>query len=84
MQGISNKEKLLSTYSNMINQKYYEIGLIENTLSKINPSLILNKGYAKIEQQGKCIKNKTQLDFNQPLDIIFSDGKVTAEKLKGE
>ena len=55
----SNIEKskliLLNSFENLINQKYYEIGLIENGLKKDNPILILEKGYAKIEQENKAI-----------------------------
>lgn len=72
------QQSLLASFERMLNQKYYEIGLFENTLTKINPKSILDKGYARIEQNEQTITSKTQLDTNSDVKIIFKDGQVIA------
>ncbi|MBQ8908912.1 MAG: exodeoxyribonuclease VII large subunit [Clostridia bacterium] len=79
----NHKNALINAFEGFINQKSYEIGLFENTLLKTNPLNILDKGYAKIEQAGKSIGFKKDLNHSQPINIIFKDGQVKAE-LKGE
>lgn len=77
-----NKEQQVSLsngFERFINQKYYELGITENTINKINPQNILEKGYAKIEQNDKTIKSKQQLDSNKEFRVIFKDGKITAK-----
>ena len=78
-----NKIKTLNNLTqNYLNSKNYEIGLCENTLNKINPKNILKNGYAKIEQNGTSISQKSQLDINKQLSIYFQDGAVKAEVIK--
>lgn len=91
---INNFEKILSTQSNYIsklnqslinsfdynlNQRFYEVGLIENTLSKLNPTEVLKRGYTKIEQNGKTIKELTNLNKLNDFNILFTDGKIKAK-----
>lgn len=71
-------KSLSNSFERFINQKYYELGLTENTLNKINPQNILEKGYAKIEQNNQTIKTKQNLDVNQEFKVIFKDGNITA------
>lgn len=68
---------------NYINTKLYEIGLFENTLAKINPKSILDKGYAKVEQDGKSVSSCKDVD-NKEFQIIFKDGRIKAKQVKGE
>lgn len=78
------KQKIafLNAFENVINQKYYEIGILENTLNKINPKEILKKGYARIEQHNQTIGSKKEIDFQNELNIIFKDGEVRASPKK--
>lgn len=79
------KNKFLQTLEEMFKQKYYELGIIENTLKKVNPQEILNKGYAKIEQNNIGINSINNIDLNQNVNIIFKDGKLVAKPItKGE
>ena len=79
------KFNFLKSIEGFLNQSYYEIGLKENILNKENPHLILNKGYAKIEQNNKAITGVNFVDFNDNLNIIFKDGCIEAKPLaKGE
>lgn len=69
---------LIVCYENYINSKYYELGLSEVTLNKNNPTEILNKGFAKIEQNGFSVTSINNIDLNRDLSIILKDGKLTA------
>ena len=81
---IANKQSGLNlAFENLLNQRYYDLGLMENTLIKINPLNILNKGFAKVEQSGQSISSKKQLNLNSSIHVIFKDGKITAD-IKGE
>lgn len=65
-----------------INNKDYEIGIFETTLEKINPYNVLKQGYAKLEQFGKPILSKNQINFNDNILVYLKDGKFTAKPLK--
>lgn len=71
-----------SGFENFINSKQYEIGILENTLNKINPSQILQKGYAKIEQDNNNINLKKDMNYQKQLSIYFYDGIVKATPIK--
>lgn len=70
------KESLINQYENFINQQYYDIGILETTLNKINPKQILSQGYAKIEQNGHSVPKLASLDKQNSLNINFIDGKI--------
>ena len=71
-------DRLNHSFEYLINQKSYELGLLENTLKRINPYEILNKGYARIEQDNKVINSVKMLNEKKDLDIIFKDGTIKA------
>ncbi len=75
------KNQLIKNYSDFINQKYYETGLIETTLNKINPTNVLKQGYAKLEQNKKAVNKLDDLDRNQAFTINFIDGRVDAKTI---
>lgn len=68
--------------SQFIDERAYSLGLLENSLAKLNPTSLLSKGYAKVEQLGKPITSKAGVDYNANLDIYFGDGKVSAKPVK--
>lgn len=49
-------------------------------LSKLNPVALLERGYAKIQQNGHAVVSSKEIDENC-FDIIFKDGKITAKKV---
>lgn len=73
---------IVKSAENQIEQRLFEIGIIENSLSKSNPSAILKKGYAKIEQNEKSILQTKDVDYSNTLSIVFSDGKIKAMPIK--
>ncbi len=76
------KEALLFAFKGFYEQKAYELGLNENSLLKANPMTILDRGYAKIEQEGKPILSCNQVDFETNLQVRFKDGNVEAKPIK--
>lgn len=76
------QNKCFHNFETFINQKYYEMGIIENTLKKENPLEILNKGYAKVEQGKKTINSSGMVDMKQDLNLIFSDGSISAKPIE--
>ncbi len=73
------KQTFINSFESYINQRAYEMGLIENTINKLNPLEILKRGYAKIEQKGKAIKKIKDLDKFNNFEVVFADGKINAK-----
>ena len=61
-----------------INTKNQEINLLKQNLSNLNPTKILELGYAKVECGGEQVVSKGQLKVNDDLKIYFADGKIKA------
>lgn len=74
--------KFIRGAESLIEQRLFDLGLLENTLTKANPIEILNKGYAKIEQDGKGINQANQIDFEKNLSVMFKDGVIKAKPVK--
>ncbi len=65
-----------------LEEKSFGLGLLENSLSKLNPLGLLEKGYAFIEQNEKPVKNKSSVDMENEISIIFNDGNIIAKPIK--
>lgn len=75
------KDKLLKNYEDFINRSYYEIGILENSLIKLNPEEMLSRGYAKLEQKNKSIKSIKELDSSE-IKIYIKDGEILASPIE--
>lgn len=75
---------LLQKYSDFINQNLYNIGIMETSLKKLDPRLILAQGYARIEQTEKPVLSAKSVNFEKDINIIFADGTVKAKPIKEE
>ncbi len=71
-------------FKNIINNVEYNLGLIIQGLNKLNPLKILNRGYAKIEQNDKSIRSIKDINIKENLDIYLKDGKLITEIKKME
>ena len=74
----------IQRYSDFINQNLYNIGIMETTLKKLDPRLILAQGYARIEQTEKPVLSAKSVDLEKNINIIFADGMVKAKPIKEE
>lgn len=81
--NISKLDKYETAFSNRLDgyfvSKNYELGLIENSLTKLDPLAVLKRGYAKIEQDGKVVDKAENVVLKSNLEIKFYDGSVIAE-----
>lgn len=77
------KDRYIKSFENLLNQNYYELGIKENSIKKLNPKAMLERGYAKIEQNNKNIKSIKDIDKSD-ISIILRDGVVTAKPFKME
>lgn len=59
-----------------ISDKTYALGLMQKSLEKLNPTAVLERGYAKIEIDGKRVDSVEQLEIGQTFMTYFKDGKV--------
>lgn len=74
----------IQRYSDFINQNLYNIGIMETSLKKLDPRLILAQGYARIEQTEKPVLSAKSVNFEKDISIIFADGTVKAKPIKEE
>lgn len=72
-------ESLILTLNHLINLKQTNIenylNLLTNKLNSLNPKYPLEKGYVKVEFNGKVIKSNKDVKENNLYDLIFVDGK---------
>ena len=74
-------KKLLSGAENLFSQKYYELGLLENALNRMNPESVLKQGYARIEQNGQSLAKIGDIDMHQNVLITMQDGQIAAKPI---
>lgn len=63
---------------NYIANKNFELGMLENSLNKLNPFDILKRGYAKVEQAGKVVDKAEKVVLQSDITVNFYDGKIVA------
>ena len=73
---------LLVSSQNFIQAKEYELGLLDTSLTKLNPMDVLSRGYAKLEQNGKIIDKVGGIDLKSNLEVYMSDGKVVTKPIE--
>ncbi len=74
-------KKLLSSAENLLSQKYYELGLLENALNRMNPECVLKQGYARIEQNGQSLAKIGDIDIHQNILVTMQDGQIAAKPI---
>ncbi|MGN1221887.1 MAG: exodeoxyribonuclease VII large subunit [Christensenellales bacterium] len=71
--------RLMSKLSNFAEVKTQSQLALKDKIAKLNPKVLLNKGYAKIEKNGESVTSVGQLAKNEQISIFLSDGKIKAE-----
>ena len=74
------KSKLKISLDNFLNKKENSFSNQKRIVEKLNPTAILTRGYAKVEQNNKTITSNKMLNDNE-FDIIFKDGSIKAKKV---
>ena len=78
---MSKYKDFISSSVGFIQNREYELGLIENSLKALDPLSILKRGYAKLEQNGKMVDKTCDVDLKSNIDIFLQDGKVVAKPI---
>ncbi len=78
------RKDLEISIKNIINDREYSINLVSGLLNKLNPTKLLERGFAKIEKQGKAVTKIEQLNLQDDLEIYLKDGKIISEVKKLE
>lgn len=81
-------DKIIAQLANLtdsiLNNHKYELDLLDNSLRKLSPKGILQRGYAKIEQQGKVLDKVKDVMLSSDIEINFIDGKLIASPKRVE
>jgi exodeoxyribonuclease VII large subunit len=73
---VSRLRELLRFYcKNYFKTQENELSLRAQKLRLLNPKLLLAKGYARVERNGKSISQASELNSGDLVKIIFSDGE---------
>ena len=72
------KDSFINLAEAFVQAKDYELGLLDNSLTKLDPLSILSRGYSKIEQHGKQIGSIKEFDKNGDFEVYLVDGKIIA------
>lgn len=75
---------ILLNPKNLFIKKEHEFQLIINKIELLNPLKILDKGYSVIKKDNKVIKDATQLNKDDKIDITLSKGIIKASVIGKE
>lgn len=73
-------EKINALFKKFVLKKEHHFLQNKNSVQKLNPMAVLNRGFAKIEQDEYSITSIKQIGENN-FDIHFKDGKIKAKKV---
>ena len=62
--------------SSKIDSCEHKLEILKSKIESLNPMNILNKGYTKIEKDGRTIKSSKHMKSGDKYDIVFADGKT--------
>lgn len=71
--------RIQNTMQNFIDKKTNDIALLNQKLQNLNPTKILNIGYARVERNKQLINKSALLNLGDKIKIYFADGAVDAE-----
>ena len=57
----------------------HRLGALDASLRALNPSAVLDRGYAVIRQEARIVPRMVGVDKSVPVRICFSDGELTAD-----
>lgn len=71
--------RLVNKMASAIDIKEQQQANLKDKIDKTDPFKILNKGYAKLEQNGKTVTSVLQVNKQNNLEIYLKDGKIVSE-----
>lgn len=72
------KMLLINKAESLLSQKQQDVAHLQTKLLALNPQDVLKRGWAKIEQEGKALNFKTQLNYQNKIKITLQDGIFSA------
>ena len=75
----NNAIKLSNLIEKLVESESHKLEIKDNILKRIDPREVLRRGYAKIEQNGKNIGKKEDINLKEKFEINFIDGKIIAK-----
>ncbi len=76
--------KMQNAITSIYADKSYEVGLLQKSLEKLNPTAVLQRGYAVIESHGKRVESVDDLMDDQTFTTYLKDGKIDSKVIKIE
>jgi len=81
-------DKMVVSYENAINSLCAKcestLNVLSNSLNKLNPTNVLDRGYAKVLHGGSAITSVNSVKESDVVDIQLKDGKITSVVKKVE
>lgn len=74
------KERLLSRIDRLLTRKQTSIREIHSSLMEANPNAPLDRGFARVHQNGVWIRSANDFSLKEPAEIEWTDGKMRVRK----
>ena len=71
-------ERAVRTVPARIERERHRLTALDASLRALNPSAVLDRGYAVVLQQGRVMGSVRAVDMEAPIQIRLSDGEMTA------
>ncbi len=78
------KELLKSDINNLLFREMEKLNYSENSIRLLNPENVLKRGYTMTLKNGKIVKLAEDLQINDEIETLFTDGKVKSNITKKE
>lgn len=72
------RERMVLTSEKIISERKNQLDALKIRLFSLDPKAILSRGYSVVENKGKIVSTAKSLNNGDKVDIIFSDGKLSA------
>jgi len=79
---VNTTKSLNNYYERYIIKKQNNFAITINRLELLNPLSIMSKGYSVVKSKGKVIKSIDQINIDDQIDILVSDGVLNARIIK--
>lgn len=75
-------ERLKKAMRRCLDEKMHRARLLTEKLSVLNPAGVLKRGYGMVKKKNKLVKNTAELKVNDTIEVVFSDGSISAKVLE--
>lgn len=75
-------ERLYSSIKDLVENKKIRLQELAAVIKNLNPKNVLERGYSITQKDGEIIKNTTQVNLQDKLDVFFAKGSINCEVLK--